>query len=97
MSQFEQPNLDLLMETLQGIRTAADTACDTAEEAGITGGINRSDLGVVEVRFCISENGKCSYEVVIRGAAPAENGLIEHIRSAIDQAHLAYPLVVRTE
>lgn len=55
------------------------------------------DLGVVEVRFCINENGKCSYEVVIGGAAPAESGLIEHIRSAIDQAQLAYPLVVRTE
>lgn len=92
-----EPNLSMMMETLQAIRTAADTACDTAQEAGVKGAINWSDLGVVEVRFCIGENYEFSYDVLIEEAAPGEVELMRHVSKAIDELGLVYPVEVRTE
>lgn len=92
-----EPNLNMMMETLQAIRTTADTACDTAQEAGVTGAINWGDLGVVEVRFCIDEQGDGSYDVLIEEAAPGSVGLMQHISEAVDKLGLVYPVEIRTE
>ncbi|WP_328187018.1 hypothetical protein [Marinobacter sp. OP 3.4] len=92
-----EPNLSMMMETLAAIRQAADDACDNAQEAGVTGAINWGDLGVVEVRFCINEQGDGSYDVLIEEAAPGSADLMRHISEALDKLGLVYPVEIRTE
>lgn len=91
---FLPPNI---RNSLPVIREAADAACDTAQEAGVTGAINWGDLGVVEVRFCVDEDGRATYDVLIEEAAPGSVGLMQHISKALEPLDLVYPVEVRTE
>jgi len=91
------PDFSMMMKTLSAIRTAADTACDSAQEAGVEGAINWADLGVVEVRFCIDEQGDCSYDVLIEEAAPGCVDLMRHVSGEIAKIGLPYGFEVRTE
>ncbi|BES72221.1 hypothetical protein RE428_32390 [Marinobacter nanhaiticus D15-8W] len=92
-----EPNLSMMCETLKAIREAADKACDTAQEAGVTGAINWGDLGCVDARFCIDEEGNGSFDVLIEEAAPGSIDLMRHVSEALVDLKLAWPVEVRTE
>lgn len=91
---FLPPNI---RNSLPVIREAADAACDSAQEAGVKGAINWADLGVVEVRFCVDEDGSATYDVLIEEAAPGSVELMRYIGSFLERLDLVYPVEVRTE
>jgi hypothetical protein len=89
--------IEKMRSHMRDIRQIADEACDSAQAAGVTGAINWGDLGVVEVRFCINEDSRAAYEVLIEEASPGSMSLIEHVQAKLAGLHLDWPVEIRTE
>lgn len=82
---------------LKRLKETADKACDTAQAAGVTGAINWGDLGCVEARMCLADDGSITYDVLIEEAAPGSVELMQHVSEAVGKLGLAHPVEVRTE
>lgn len=86
-----------IQATMQQIREVADAACDRAQADGVQGAINYSDLGVVEVRFCVNEQGEGVYDILIEEAAPGSGELMKYVGERIGDICQPYGFEIRTE
>lgn len=86
-----------IQATMKQIREVAGAACDHAQADGVQGAINWADLGVVEVRFCVNEQGEGVYDILIEEAAPGSGELMKYVSERIGGICQPYGYEIRTE
>jgi len=86
-----------IQATMKKLREVADAACDRAQASGVQGAINWGDLGVVEVRFCVNEEGEGVYDILIEEAAPGSSELMQYVTERIGGLCKPHGCEIRTE
>lgn len=98
----EDPSVSLAVSseiraTMKKIREVGEAACDRAQADGVQGAINWADLGVVEVRFCVNEQGEGVYDILIEEAAPGSSALMQYVSDRIGDICKPHGYEIRTE